>query len=164
MQYNPTDAKDRAIPREGQFSFTVTNAEDKYSTTGNEMIALELEISIDGMPMSVFDNLVNTPKSLYNVKQFARSIGRLDEFNNGEFDANVAMGMIGKAQFQFGPEKQNKRGQTVRYLEVAYYLAKEGEKQPTNQEPKPATPIVEPPPVDDAPPLIEPESGDPIPF
>ena len=120
MQYNPQDLVEYEPVEEGNYEFAVVNAEDATSQSGNEMIALTLQVDVEGReePITVFDQLVNTPKALWVLKAFCRSVTPPIDFDAGELEAANCIGATGIAHLVLGD--RNEKGR--RYMQVSYYV------------------------------------------
>ena len=123
MQYNPQDLVEYEPVEEGDYGFVVVNAEDTTSRKGNEMVALTLQVDVEGRekPITVFDQLVNTPGSLWVLKAFCQSVTPSIDFEAGELQSVNCIGGTGVAHLVLGDE--NPKGN--RYMEVAYYVRRQ---------------------------------------
>jgi len=87
MEFNPTDAGDRggfSLLPEGLYDIEVVEAEERSSKSGNQMIALTIEVRHpDGYPSRVWDYLVSTPAAIFKIKQFCDAAGLTSEFAAG---------------------------------------------------------------------------------
>lgn len=131
--YDPSkDAGGFTPPPEGDYEFTVTNAEQRQSQAGNDMLNVALSFEIDGRPLNVFDSLVFVPKAIWKIAQFCQATGH--DFRSGELEASDCMGMSGKAHLVLG--EPNNKGR--RYMQVAYYCKPEGySERPASAKPAP---------------------------
>ena len=120
MQYNPNDLVEYEPVEEGDYGFVVVNAEDATSQSGNEMIALTLQVDVEGRqePITVFDQLVNTPKALWVLKSFCHSVSPSIDFEAGELEAANCIGASGTAHLVLGDANKNGR----RYMTVGHYV------------------------------------------
>jgi hypothetical protein len=98
---------------DGDYPFEVASAEDKVSSSDNEMIALQLRIfKPDGAARTQKDWLVNSPSAMMQMKirHFARACGLLDQYNAGTLDSLTCQGASGvvrirsKTDEQYGPQ------------------------------------------------------------
>ena len=121
MQFNPNDLVEYEPVDKGDYEFVVVAAEDSISKNGNEMISLELQCEVGrDKPITVYDQLVSTAKSLWVLKSFCRSVSPSIDFESGQLEAANCIGATGIAHLVLGEE--NKRGR--RYMEVEHYVAK----------------------------------------
>jgi len=69
MKFNHRDMIRYDRVKEGDYDFVVVNAEDTTSQSGNAVIAMTLQVDVEGreQPITVFDHLVNTPQSLWKL-------------------------------------------------------------------------------------------------
>lgn len=73
MKYTPGNPGEGSAVPDGEYPFTVTNAEEKESaSSGNDMIALTLKIQGGG---TVYDYLTATDGSQWKLDNFLASIG-----------------------------------------------------------------------------------------
>lgn len=119
MRFNPADKIDNPVIKEGRYFFKVANANEQISkTSGNEMLKLVLAIKInDYNSIEVFDYLVNTPKALFKIEQFCKSVGL--DFNNGNLVIDDVLGTSGEAIFMYEPDISTGR----KYLKVQKYVS-----------------------------------------
>jgi hypothetical protein len=98
---------------DGDYPFEVASAEDKISSSNNEMIALQLRVfKPDGAARTQRDWLVNSPSAMMQMKirHFARSCGLMDQYNAGTLDSLTCQGAAGvvkirsKNDEQYGPQ------------------------------------------------------------
>ena len=102
MRYDPhsaTESSGSAAP--GTYYFTVANAEEQISATSkNEMLKLTLSVDPgNGVSISIYDYLVNTPGGLWKAKMFCAEVGL--DFDTGELTVESCLGRSGKAVFAF---------------------------------------------------------------
>ena len=129
MQYNPDEMIEHIPVEEGDYEFSVVNANEATSKNGNDMIELELQCEVGrDKPITVFDRLVNTPGSLWVVKDFCNAVAPRLNFDAGELEAANCIGLTGKAHLLLGAE--NNKGR--RYMEVACYVQRsDGSHEPS---------------------------------
>ena len=100
---------------EGIYPFEVKNAKEKLSANGNEMI--ELQLSIEGSSVVVYDNLVFTPKSTWKIDDFRCATGEvLTPGLQVDFTAMDCLGKSGKVQLvmeDFDGRSRNKVSQYI---------------------------------------------------
>lgn len=125
MKYNPNDYDPAAevmhdLVPEGDYEFTVSNAFERLSHNGNEMIELELSVEVGrDQPIRVYDRLVGTPAAQWKIHQFCECVGL--EYNQGEVLPDDVAGRSGWAHFVQGEPRQAGRSMGKRFLEVGYY-------------------------------------------
>ena len=137
MRYNPNDVVEYELVDKGDYEFVVVDAEDCTSRNNNEMISLQLQCDVGREePITVFDQLVNTPKSLWMLRSFCRSVLPAIDFEAGQLEAANCIGALGTAHLVLG--KKNK--QDRQYMEVSHYLPRkdnESVKQSAEETPTP---------------------------
>ena len=130
MRYNPNDLVEYEPVEEGDYEFVVMNAEETTSQSGNEMIALALQVHVNGRkePITVLDYLVNTPQSLWVLKDFCNAVSPRIDFDAGQLQAANCIGLTGTAHLVLGEE--NSKGK--RYMEVERYIVPEENSGPSS--------------------------------
>lgn len=113
MRFQPKSEEECAaaglLPK-GTYLFEVAEASETIAkSSGNDMIALRLEChGDDDQKRSVFDYLVASDGSAPKIRQFAVSVGMLDQYERGELKAEDMIGRTGTAKIYI---KQDKSGQ-----------------------------------------------------
>ena len=120
MKYNPDDLVEMEPVEEGNREFVVVNATEAVSKSGgNPMMELELQVEAGrDKPLTVFDRLVNTPKSLWVLKNFCEAVSPRIDFQAGELLPANVIGVTGKAHLVLGEE--NAKGK--RFMQVDHYI------------------------------------------
>ena len=103
--YTEADEKrDREIARKkwllepGVYDFEVTMAEDTTSKKGNPMIALTLRVFGPDSAVVVRDWLLESGGFAFKTRHFARACGVIDDYEEGQLDANRCQGLTGRVQ------------------------------------------------------------------
>ena len=90
MRVNPKTEEElqlMGLLQPGVYDFEVVEAQDKVSKSGNEMIALTLQVwDINGKPHTVYDYLLDAMS--YKLRHFAESVGLLDKYLAGNIEAS----------------------------------------------------------------------------
>ena len=145
MQYNPQDLVEYEPVEEGDYGFVVVNAEDTTSRNGNEMLSLTLQVDVQGRekPITVFDQLVNTPAALWVLKAFCQSVTPFIDFEAGQLQAANCIGAAGVSHLILGDETPKGR----RFMQVGHYVRRKGgSDEPSAVNPTPASPQEQTPP------------------
>ena len=83
----------------GEYDFEVVAAEETVSKSGNEMIALELDIyDSAGKSKRIFDYLVGIPEAQFKVRHFAAAVGLLAQYETGELGDEMLEGRTGRCK------------------------------------------------------------------
>ncbi len=86
MDFNPADAVDQPSgPRlldPGTYELVVREAEERVSSKGNPMIALELEPP-EHPGVLIREYLVATQAAMFRIRNFCEAAGLMDKFNAG---------------------------------------------------------------------------------
>src|SRR5580658_7361799 len=69
----------------GEYDFTVHEASEAVSNSGNEQTKLVLHVyNRAGQQRTVFDYLVNTAKSQWKIRHFAEAVGMVRQYETGD--------------------------------------------------------------------------------
>lgn len=113
---------------EGEYDFSVTNAEETTSSKGRAMIKLRLKVFSGAVETSVFDYLVFTDKSQWKIYSFCKAVGLAEKFKAGEIEALDCQGRTGRVKLKIdksdGYDDKNA---------VAHYVEVKGESSRPNQ-------------------------------
>lgn len=102
----------RFFLEEGMANFTVMNAENAVSKTGNEMIKLTLRvIDKEGKEGTIFDYLVSTEKAVFKIKQFCDAIEKPEIYKSGKMNDLECLDQSGKCILKI--RKSNEYGDQV---------------------------------------------------
>ena len=115
MKFQPKSADD--IKREsliptGEYDFEVIKAEDKVSKSGNEMIAIQMHVFVDGHARPCRDWLME--KMSYKLRHFCETTGLIGKYDAGEFGSSDCVGRTGKVSIvikdseEYGPQNSVK--------------------------------------------------------
>jgi hypothetical protein len=97
MRFNPDKEDASLLLPPGEYDFEVLGAEERVSTTGNDMFVLKLRAGSNGNSRFVTDYvLAKNTKKLYGV---AKTCGLVDRFLAGEILAADFVGKKGRAFF-----------------------------------------------------------------
>lgn len=84
---------------DGEYDFSVHDFQLRTSKAGNAMIELQIRILEGNVTHTIFDYLVNTPKSQYKVKNFCYAVGKEAEYNAGHLNPDRSwLGVRGKCK------------------------------------------------------------------
>lgn len=120
----------------GIYNFEVVKSEFQMSNTGkyknpqkpsNPMIKLEMIVwDSSGKEFIVYDYLVGTKNMEWKTRNFCKSVGLFDQYENKKFNEDLCIGRSGKASIvvQPGQKKVIQPGQDKK--EVTYYKDKNG--------------------------------------
>jgi hypothetical protein len=88
----------------GTYDFTILDASDEVSSSGNEMIKLTIAIyNAEGRTRKVFDYLVDSPKTQFKIRHFASAVGLTEQYEAGELDINEIVDRSGKLKLAIKP-------------------------------------------------------------
>ena len=116
----PAKAEERefALPPIGEYNFMVISAEKTFSSNGNPMIKVRLDLQ--GADGSVFDNLVISDKMMWKLVSFFESIGlkqKGEELSLSIGDAaDKAVGLEGFCKIKHETYNGEKRAKVDKYL------------------------------------------------
>lgn len=108
MKFTPKSEEEIAsmgLMEAGLYKFTVLDAEDQVSKTGNEMIKLTLRVHGDGAMHTVFDYLLE--KMAFKLRHFCEHSGLLKKYEAGDLAADDCLDKTGVCEIivQPGQEK-----------------------------------------------------------
>lgn len=90
--YEPKDAR-RCLP-EGEYEAVIADCDYGESKAGNDMATMKVEVTTEsGGKVFVRDWLVNHAKMLWKLKDLAKAVGKLREFDEGSFEPHHAVGV-----------------------------------------------------------------------
>ncbi len=97
MQFNSRSREELAresLTPPGEYDFEIISAEETTSKKGNEMIKLKLRVFVENGEIHVYDYLVAGME--YKLANFCDAIGRSDDYDDGEINADNLVGCAGK--------------------------------------------------------------------
>lgn len=106
ITFDPSDIPDTDGPSFdplpiGEYQFTISAAEEKVSSNGNDMIVLTLDIDRpEGGIAKVWTNLTFTPKAMGIVKSACDAMGLGDKVRSGELSAEDFLGAMGRCKLK----------------------------------------------------------------
>jgi len=113
MQFTPRSVEDLELDekkreealllQKGDYDFEVTEAIEKTSKSGNPMIQVRLKVFHEDSFRFVTDYLME--KMAFKLRHFAESVGLLEEYNAGQFDASNLVGASGVVKLEIEPAK-----------------------------------------------------------
>lgn len=110
--------EDNLIPA-GIYDFEVHTAKDTFSSKGNEMTALVLNVlDNDGVERKVFDYLVAVDAFAFKIKHFAEAVGLGAQYQRGQLEDSEMIGCTGKCKIVIQPAKNGYRAKNT----VADYI------------------------------------------
>lgn len=93
------DANAAGLWKRGLVDFEVTDAKEKLSKAGNDMIELLVKVyNAEGKSRTLFDYLVSSEATAYKVRHFAAATGMLPQYEKGELRALDCVGKTGRCQ------------------------------------------------------------------
>lgn len=118
----------------GEYDFTVADAVEKTSKSGNPMIELNLIVFVDGHQQYVRDWLLTSlVMQKYKVRHFCASTGLLEKYDTGELNARDCISRSGQLKLGIQEGKGNYGPQNS----VKDYIADSVQSQGDTLNPKP---------------------------
>lgn len=112
------EEREFSLPPIGEYNFMVMSAEKTFSSNGNPMIKVRLDLQ--GADGSVFDNLVISDKMMWKLVSFFESIGlkkKGEELSLSIGDAaDKAVGLEGFCKIKHETYNGEKRAKVDKYL------------------------------------------------
>lgn len=88
MDFNAQQMREDALLKDGRYKYTVLDAREKVSSTGNNMINLKLSLEVNGRRVVFFDSLIFTPKMFWKVEHFCKASGMPEKIDEGSLTPN----------------------------------------------------------------------------
>jgi uncharacterized protein DUF669 len=119
FSFNPlTDEQISAIQNrdllsDGVYPFTVKNAEQQHSKSGNPMLKITIGVlASENDERNIKDYLLATDQMMFKLKHFCESIGLGDKYAKGTFSETDCIGRSGKVKIgtQKGAKKEDGSG------------------------------------------------------
>lgn len=99
--------KAELVMPEGEYDFEVTEAVNKVSRAGNDMIEVKLKVfAPDGGFRMVTDYLM--PKMAFKLRHFCETTGLMDRYDAGNLTAMNCENRTGRVLLQIEPERKGK--------------------------------------------------------
>lgn len=109
MQFNSRSREELAresLAPPGEYDFEIISAEETTSKKGNEMIKLKLRVFVENGEIHVYDYLVAGME--YKLANFCDAIGRSDDYDDGEINADNLVGCAGKLKLVIEEAQKDK--------------------------------------------------------
>lgn len=109
MQFNSRSREELAresLTPPGEYDFEIISAEETTSKKGNEMIKLKLRVFVENGEIHVYDYLVAGMD--YKLANFCDAIGRSDDYDDGEINADNLVGCAGKLKLVIEEAQKDK--------------------------------------------------------
>lgn len=108
----------------GMYDFEVTEAADKQSKAGNDMVELLVRVyDEEGKSRKLFDWLVDTDGGAFKIRHFAEATGMLAEYERGELLSHDMVGKTGRCQVLI---KKDKTGEYPDKNVISDYVKSDG--------------------------------------
>ena len=134
MQFNSRSREELAresLTPPGEYDFEIISAEETTSKKGNEMIKLKLRVFVEGGEIHVYDYLVAGME--YKLANFCDAIGRSDDYDDGEINADNLVGCAGKLKLVIEKEQKDKDTGEVKWpaknVVKTYIAGKKGQEK-----------------------------------
>lgn len=129
MKFAPKTEKDVSNPRtfkNGIYDYEVTDAVEKESSSGNEMIALTLKVWAQDSTYKVKDWLLEA--MAFKLRHFCVSTGLNQQYEGGTLRARDCIGRSGKAKFKL---QEDEAGNYPDRMGVEDYIVPTGNEDST---------------------------------
>jgi hypothetical protein len=136
MNVTPMNENDlpRKLIEKGDYEVEVLDAEDKISTSNNEMIALKIAIWVgDKIRCHIYDYLLD--KIPAKLRHACDSFGLLDKYQSGNLCATDFLGRTGKAKIGIKIDKNGQYPDKNIIVDYCIRATKPLSKQQNNDEP-----------------------------
>jgi hypothetical protein len=124
VRFQPKTEKEVAeagLLAKGVYDFEVTEATEKQSKAGNDMVELIVAVyDAEGRSRKIFDWLVDSEGSAYKIRHFAEAAGLLPQYEKGDLPAHAMIGRTGRCQVII---KKDKTGEYPDKNAIADYVS-----------------------------------------
>lgn len=134
MQFNSKSREELAresLTPPGEYDFEIMRAEETTSKKGNEMIKLKLRVFVENGEIHVYDYLVAGME--YKLANFCDAIGRSDDYDDGEINADNLVGCAGKLKLVIEEAEKDKDTGEVKWpaknVVKTYIAGKKGQEK-----------------------------------
>lgn len=134
MQFNSRSREELAresLTPPGEYDFEIISAEETTSKKGNEMIKLKLRVFVENGEIHVYDYLVAGME--YKLANFCDAIGRSDDYDDGEINADNLVGCAGKLKLVIEEAEKDKDTGEVKWpaknVVKTYIAGKKGQEK-----------------------------------
>ena len=134
MQFNSKSREELAresLTPPGEYDFEIISAEETTSKKGNEMIKLKLRVFVENGEIHVYDYLVAGME--YKLANFCDAIGRSDDYDDGEINADNLVGCAGKLKLVIEEAQKDKDTGEVKWpaknVVKTYIAGKKGQEK-----------------------------------
>jgi hypothetical protein len=91
------EVKRRALLQDGTYQFTVKQADEAMSQSGNQMIIIVVSIlDAEGKERTLKDYLLFNEEMLYKTRHFCDAVGLIESYARGHFSAHEFVGRSGR--------------------------------------------------------------------
>lgn len=136
MKFTPKSEKELAeanLLQPGVYDFEVTDAADKVSRNGNDMIELSLRVFLDdGRTVFMRDWILEA--FAHKLRHFCEGTGLMRAYQNGTLSADDCVGKAGKVQIEIRERKDSEEKQNG----VKDYVVPDAGVVPQPRKPAPA--------------------------
>lgn len=123
MDFNPTDAVEQPsgpkLLDPGTYELVVREAEERVSSKGNPMIALELE-PVGHQGVLIREYLVATQSAMFRIKNFCEAAGLTEKFEAGRLSEDDCRGSKVRARLtvEEGTDGYSDKNRVEEYLKL----------------------------------------------
>lgn len=133
MDFNANQMRADALIKDGRYKFTVLDAREKRSSTGNDMLNLKLSLEVDGRRVIQFDSLILLPKMFWKIEHFCKATGIFEKIDGGRLMAQECLNLEGWVDITSRANKETGELENV----VKDYVKPEDLKVAADNEPSP---------------------------
>lgn len=87
MEFNAAQMREDALVKKGRYPFRVIRGTEKRSSTGNDMMKLQLIIFYNQREIKFFDNLMLMPSMFWKFEHFCKATGLAHKLEEGRLMA-----------------------------------------------------------------------------
>lgn len=132
MKFQPKTEEEleaEMIVPDGEYDFTVMEAEERQSKKGNSMIQVKLNVFTEQGDLHLYDYLLEA--MAFKLRHFCSSIGVLADYNLGTLEVSDIVGRSGKVKLTSKKEE----GYPLKNVVKDYVKKENGEPPPVGSSP-----------------------------
>lgn len=107
MRFDPKQMREDALPKKGQYHFTVLHTREKTSSSGNDMFIFKLRLERDGIRSFQFTTtIVVMPSMFWRLEHFGKATGLAEKVESGDLMAQDCDGREGYLELDHRVSKE----------------------------------------------------------
>ncbi len=95
MKFNANQMREEALPKKGQYHFTVLHTREKTSSAGNDMFILKMRLNKENKSINFYSTIMLIPKMFWQFEHFCKATGMPEKIEEGDLMAQECDGKEG---------------------------------------------------------------------